>query len=68
MATVGTVFKSTNPSGKTVWKIELIVGKRPDGWHAEVTLSSLWPPPLVSEFFPEELRLRFNARAQTFLR
>ena len=31
MATVGTVFKSTNPSGKTVWKVELIVGKRSDG-------------------------------------
>jgi hypothetical protein len=42
--------------------------RTPDGWHAEVTLSSLWSPPLVSEFFPELLRIRVDARAQTFLR
>ena len=40
----------------------------PDGWHAEVTLSSVWSPPLVSEFFPDSLRIRVEARAQTFLR
>ena len=40
----------------------------PDGWHAEVTLSSLWSPPVVLEFLPEVLRLRVDARAQTFLR
>jgi hypothetical protein len=31
MATVGTVFKSTNPSRKTVWKVEVIVRKRSEG-------------------------------------
>jgi hypothetical protein len=40
----------------------------PDGWHAEVALSSLWSPPLVSQFFPRALRIRVDARAQTFLR
>ena len=40
----------------------------PDGWHAEVTLSSVWSPPLVSEFFSDSLRIRVEARAQTFLR
>jgi hypothetical protein len=40
----------------------------PDGWHAEVTLSSVWTPPVVSEFFPDSLRIRVEARAQTFLR
>ena len=40
----------------------------PDGWHAEVTLSSVWSAPVVSEFFPDSLRIRVEARAQTFLR
>jgi len=31
MTTTGTVFKAVNPSGKTVWKVELTVGTRPDG-------------------------------------
>jgi len=35
---------------------------------AALTLSSLWSPPVVSEFFPEMLHLRVDARAQTFLR
>ena len=55
--------------GSEDWdSVQLESARTPDGWHAEVTLSSLWSPPVVSEFFPEELRLRFNARAQTFLR
>lgn len=33
-----------------------------------VTLSSIWSPPVVSEFFPSSLRMRVGARAQTFLR
>lgn len=40
----------------------------PDGWHAEVTLSSVWSPPVVSEFFPSSFRIRAEVRAQTFLR
>ena len=48
--------------------VRLESARTPDGWHAEVTLSSLWSPPVVSEFFPEVLRLRVDARAQTFLR
>ena len=31
MSTTGSIFKSTNPSGASVWKVELVVGKRPDG-------------------------------------
>ena len=31
MSATGTVFRSTNPSGNTVWKVEVIVGHRPDG-------------------------------------
>ena len=48
--------------------VRLESARTPDGWHAEVTLSSLWSPPVVSEFFPEMLRLRVDASAQTFLR
>ena len=48
--------------------VRLESARTPDGWHAEVTLSSLWSPPVVSEFLPEVLRLRVDARAQTFLR
>jgi hypothetical protein len=48
--------------------VRLESARTPDGWHAEVTLSSLWSPPLVSEFFPELLRIRVDAGAQTFLR
>ena len=48
--------------------VRLESARAPDGWHAEVTLSSLWAPPVVSEFFPYVLRLRVDARAQTFLR
>jgi hypothetical protein len=42
--------------------------RTPDGWHAVVRVSSLWSPPLVSEFFPPTLRIRVDAKAQTFLR
>lgn len=48
--------------------VRLESARTPDGWHVEVTLSSLWAPPVVSEFFPDVLRLRVDARAQTFLR
>lgn len=48
--------------------VRLESARTPDGWHAEVTLSSLWSPPIVSEFFPGVVRLRVDARAQTFLR
>ena len=40
----------------------------PDGWHAEVGLSSQWSPPVVSHFLPTTLRIQVEARAQTFLR
>jgi len=48
--------------------VRLESARTPDGWHAEVTLSSLWSPPVVSEVLPEVLRLRVDASAQTFLR
>ena len=53
---------------KDLDSVRLESARTPDGWHAEVTLSSLWSPPVVSEFLPEVLRLRVDARAQTFLR
>ena len=40
----------------------------PDGWRAEVSLSSLWSPPVISYFFPDGLRIEVDSRAQTFLR
>jgi hypothetical protein len=40
----------------------------PDGRSAEVTLSPRWSPPLVSDFFPRQLRLLANARAQVIIR
>lgn len=40
----------------------------PDGRVAEVTLSSRWSPPVVSDFFPEQLQLFATARAQVIIR
>lgn len=48
--------------------VRLESARTPDGWHSEVVLSSLWSPPVVSEFFPAALRIQVEARAQTFLR
>ena len=39
-----------------------------DGWRAHVELSSVWVPPIVSDFFPAPIRLFVEARAQTILR
>lgn len=39
----------------------------PDGVVAEVTLSSLWSPPVVSEFFPPTLRIAVTATAQVVI-
>lgn len=40
----------------------------PDGVVAEVTLSSLWSPPVISEFFPPTLRIAVTATSQVFIR
>lgn len=48
--------------------VRLESARTPDGWHAEVVLSSVWSPPVVSEFLPAALRIQVEARAQTFLR
>lgn len=40
----------------------------PDGRVAEVTLSSRWSPPLVSDFFPERLEVLATARAHVIIR
>jgi hypothetical protein len=40
----------------------------PDGRSAEVTLSSRWSPPVVSDFFPQQLQLLATARAQVIIR
>ena len=40
----------------------------PDGRSAEVTLSSAWSPPVVSDFFPRQLRLLATARAHVTIR
>jgi len=34
----------------------------------EVTLSSRWSPPVVSDFFPRQLRLLATARAHVIIR
>ena len=39
-----------------------------NGEVVEVTLSSLWTPPLVSDFFPTSMRIGVTARAQVFVR
>jgi len=39
-----------------------------DSRVVEVTVSSLWRPPMVSLFFPASLRLSVTARAQVFIR
>jgi hypothetical protein len=40
----------------------------PDGRVAEVTLSSAWSPPVISDFFPQQLQLLATARAQVIIR
>jgi len=39
----------------------------PDGRHVEVSLSSLWEPPLASDFFPISLRIFVTAKSQAFI-
>lgn len=39
-----------------------------NGQAVEVSLSSEWTPPLVSDFFPSALRIGVTARAQVFVR
>jgi hypothetical protein len=39
----------------------------PDGVVAQVTLSSLWKPPVVSQFFPPALRLAVSATSQPII-
>ena len=38
-----------------------------NGRHAEVRLSSMWAPPVVSDFFPASLRISATARSQVFI-
>jgi hypothetical protein len=33
-----------------------------------VTLSSAWSPPVISDFFPQQLQLLATARAQVIIR
>jgi hypothetical protein len=40
----------------------------PDARSAEVTLSSRWSPPVISDFFPQQLQLLATARAQAIIR
>jgi hypothetical protein len=39
----------------------------PNGRHVEVSLSSLWEPPLASDFFPVSLRISVTAKSQAFI-
>jgi acyl-coenzyme A thioesterase PaaI-like protein len=39
-----------------------------NGRTVEVTLSSLWQPPVLSQFFPSSMRIAVSARAQVFIR
>jgi hypothetical protein len=42
-------------------------GTTPDGRHSQVVLSSLWRPPVVSEFLPASLQIGVQARSQVFI-
>jgi hypothetical protein len=59
-------LKAVGPGSLQGLKIEKAY--TPDGAVASVTLSSLWSPPLVSEFFPPSLRLFATASSQAFIR
>jgi hypothetical protein len=48
--------------------LEIERAHTPDGARASVTLSSLWSPPLVSDFFPPTLRLFATASSRAFIR
>ena len=36
--------------------------------HAEIAMSTLWQPPLVSVFFPSSMRLSVTVQSQPFIR
>lgn len=60
-----------NPSLEEVWingPDQVFVAERGVSRAVPMSLSSVWSPPMVSEFFPDSLRIRVEARAQTFLR
>ncbi|MCF8549617.1 MAG: hypothetical protein K9G09_01790 [Pontimonas sp.] len=40
----------------------------PNGQVAEVTLSSRWSPPVISDFFPQQLQVSATARAHVIIR
>lgn len=48
--------------------VQVVAAHTPDGRIATVTLSSLWSPPVVSDFFPPTLRLFVTASSQAFIR
>ena len=55
-------------TGRRVDMSQLFVdASLPDGRSADVELSSLWRPPLVSGFFPAALRISVSARSQAFI-
>lgn len=48
-------------------EVQLDQAITPDGRRADVTLSSLWSPPVVSDFFPSMVRLSVTAHSQVFI-
>jgi inner membrane protein involved in colicin E2 resistance len=48
-------------------EVQLDQAITPDGRRADVTLSSLWSPPVVSDFLPSMVRLSVTAHSQVFI-
>ena len=57
----------TSADSSGLESLALEAAHTPDGRHTEVRLSSMWAPPVVSDFFPASLRISATARSQVFI-
>ena len=62
-----TVFYLQSVGEGNLSEVQLDQAITPDGRRADVTLSSLWSPPVVSDFLPSMVRLSVTAHSQVFI-
>ena len=62
-----TVFYLHSVGEGSLSEVQLDQAITPNGRRADVTLSSLWSPPVVSDFFPSMVRLSVTAHSQVFI-
>ncbi len=62
-----TVFYLQKVGEGNLSEVQLDQAITPDSRRADVTLSSLWSPPVVSDFLPSMVRLSVTAHSQVFI-